>query len=435
MAVWLVSLGVLLSNCTTREDPASVSPTHQDKSRAIAPASQVLLGNFDVQFIDRVFVDNQTTFSYLVSGTGSGPSLNHFTLEIPSCLPPLASYSPTNGVVIGTDPTTGITGIRWDSSLLPDESRIYSITFPGDVPKGRVDAAIKAGDDPVIGVVPGPCCAGFVISGTVYVDADSSGSRDVGESGIADVTITLVDPDASEKTTTTDSLGAFSFRRCDGDYTIRIDLATPEDDFNDDLGEDFDPTGPNSLIVTVGPDSPNNDFGFKPRTEEIIQDLEVGALQTDGQDVKFWTKQVRWALHGGIGNPDFGLSAMDSFVTAIQQLAIPSPYQFTPGNEYREALEILTTRSKDPVDLLLQQLLATEFNHVAGKGLLAQSDLQLVLIAWGEAIISAGLPASPGAASGRTGGIALAFGTGDFDKAIQLFELMNGGGGGGGGQD
>lgn len=50
-------------------------------------------GNFTVVFMGRVFdsAANQTTFAYLVSGTGAAPDLSHFNLEIPLCTP--APYS------------------------------------------------------------------------------------------------------------------------------------------------------------------------------------------------------------------------------------------------------------------------------------------------------------------------------------------------------
>lgn len=119
-------------------------------------------GNFTVVYMGRVFDvgANQTTFTYLVSGTGVAPDLSHFNLEIPQCTPSLgiASFSPMNGVEIGTDPTTGIRGIKWDVPLLTTDARSYSITFAGEVAEREVRAAVKAGPGFFTVVVPGPSC-------------------------------------------------------------------------------------------------------------------------------------------------------------------------------------------------------------------------------------------------------------------------------------
>lgn len=119
-------------------------------------------GNFTVVFMGRVFdaATNQTTFTYLVSGTGAAPDLSHFNLEIPACTPSLgiASFSPMTGVEIGTDPTTGIRGIKWDLPLLTTDARSYSITFAGEVPEREVRAAVKAGPGFFTVLVPGPSC-------------------------------------------------------------------------------------------------------------------------------------------------------------------------------------------------------------------------------------------------------------------------------------
>lgn len=119
-------------------------------------------GNFTVVFMGRVFdaAASQTTFTYLVSGTGVAPDLSHFNVEIPQCNPSLGivSFSPMSGVEIGTDPTTGIRGIKWDIPLLTTDARTYSITFSGEVAEREGRVAIKGGPGFFTVAVPVPSC-------------------------------------------------------------------------------------------------------------------------------------------------------------------------------------------------------------------------------------------------------------------------------------
>jgi hypothetical protein len=117
---------------------------------------------------------------------------------------------------------------------------------------------------------------------------------------------------------------------------------------------------------------------------------------------------------------------MLAFIDAIEELELATPYQFTDGLEFKEAFDILNTTSHDSVSKLRRELLATEFNHVSGKGLVGESDLQLVLIGWGEGLLAA-IPVS-------TGGIT-PYATTSYDPletATTLFNKMNSATGGGG---
>jgi hypothetical protein len=299
--------------------------------------------------------------------------------------------------MIGVDPHSGLYGIKWNLSIAPDGSRSYSITYPGDIPLGIIRASVKASTVAETGAVTGPC-EGFLISGTVYVDADENGVRNVAdESGITDVTVSLVHGDGYVEKATTGASGDYLFIALDGTYTVRIDMATAENDFNENLAASFDPTGPTSLIVTVGPDSPGNDFGFYPQAEEITYDIEQGVLPTNGEPAKFWKKQVRAAMSGSQGKVEFDAATIAQFIAEIQELYLPDPFQFTPGNEHAEVMEILSIVSKDPLQILHRELLVAEFNEVSGKGLVGSAALQSVLIAWAEAIyVEATTPAPAG---------------------------------------
>lgn len=396
-----------LAGCDRQSDTIFADHPQRDYIRALgAPiessitASPVVvtanvINGYLLQFDGRVRDNGRTTFFYTVSGAGAVHSLSNFFLELPACAPALDSFSPP-GAVIGLNPLVDIFGIKWEEPLAANESRSYAITFPGDIPLGAIMASVKASDMAELGEIAGPC-DGFEISGTVFVDADSNGAmNEAEESGIVDVTVTLVDGSGNELTATTDVNGDYAFIRIAGTYTLRIDPATAADDFNEDLEESFDPTGPTSSTVTVGPDSPGNDFGFDPRAEQITLDLEQGIILTTGETPKFWKKQLRAAISGSMGKTEFDAATMAQFITEIQGLYLPDPFQFTPGNEFQEAMDILSTKSKDPLPQLLRELLAAEFNEVSGKGLEGAPELQSVMISWAEAVaFSASYAASP----------------------------------------
>ena len=421
-------LAVLLAGCTREAPLATESPSRGDLThRALAWTDPVMIDGYLVRFDGRDFSNNQTTFSYNVSGTGVTPTLSHFTIELPPCAGALISFSPTSSASIGTNMTTGIFGIKWDLQIGPDDNRDYSITFAGDVPLRVVRASVKAGQIFEVGVIPGPC-KGFEISGTVFVDSDSSGVQDPAEAGIAGVTVTLVDADGNVLTETTDQNGNYTFFRLAGTHTVRIDFATAAVDFNEELGESFDATTLNPLSVTVGPDSPDNDFGFKPQADELITKLEAEVLLTNGASPKFWAMELKAASRGR--SKEFDAATLLAFLLEIETLFFPDPYQFADGNEFQGAQDILNIKSKDPVLKLLKQLLATELNHVSGKGLIGEEDLQEVLISWAESLIIAGQLLGFGpAGAGPTDD------SGEIKKATKLLSLVNNArGGGGGGQ-
>jgi hypothetical protein len=353
--------------------------------------SSIMLNGYKVSFEGRTYENDQTIFLYKVKGEDAEHALSHFFLELPECAPVLDSYTPAGGI-ININPLIEIYGIKWEVSLGTSEYRYYSITFPGDIPLGFIRASVKASTVSDVGYVTGPCNA-YEISGTVYVDADSNGTQgETDETGIIDVTVKIEDDKGNYATAITDANGDYSFLVPPGTFTLSIDPETPDDDFNENLATSFDPTGPTSLVVTVGPDSPDNDFGFDPRTEEIVFEIEQGTLLTNGEPPKFWKKQVRAAMLGNSANTEFDAATMARFIEEIEELFLPDPFQFTPGNEFQEALDILSTNSKDPLEILKKELLAAEFNEVSGKGLVEAAELQSVMISWAESVFVGATP-------------------------------------------
>lgn len=163
----------------------SLSPVLGAPADAQGETTGILIRGFVVTFGGRVFDGSQTTFTYGVAGTGTPPDLSHFDVEIPVCVPPLqvVGFSPTQAVSFGTDPTTGVTGIKWDLSLLTTDTRTYSITFAGDVPQGMVQVAVKGGNGFESAALPGAACTVTAVDieklisvdgGTIWQDADSA---------------------------------------------------------------------------------------------------------------------------------------------------------------------------------------------------------------------------------------------------------------------
>ncbi len=382
---------LLALGCSETNDPISaptdVDPRSKAASGATTTSTSEVLSGFEVVYDGRTFDSgaNQTTFSYTVRSSGAQHALSNFVLQLPDCAPALAGSSPAGGTV-GTDPNSGLFGIKWNLTIDPSDTvgRSFSVTYPGDIVEGVVRVAVKASTILELGVLPG-ACGGFDIGGVVFIDRDADGSRDaVNEPGVvANVTVTLVDPDGSEQTQKTDASGQYLFRRQEGTYTLRLDLITPDTDFNEELGESFAATTALTATVTVGPDASDNNFGFDPQTQKIKDEINTGVLFTNGQDAKFWTQEVRTAAKGR-GNSTFDAATMLALLNAVEGLFFDTPYQFTDGAEFQEALAILSSNPRTALDELIKELLVTELNHVAGFGLANDLDFQAVLISWGE---------------------------------------------------
>jgi hypothetical protein len=388
------ALALSLSGCFGPEAPSSPAAPAGEATAKGAPAAGLaadpVLAGYVVHYVGRVVANNRTTFTYNVHGAGSTTSSAHVSLQIPACAGALADYSP-QPAVLGLDPTTGISGIHWNFPIHGDDAvgLNFSVTFAGDVPEGVVRFAVKAGTDVGRGVVTGPC-QGFLISGTLYVDSDSSGTRNAANEpgSLANVTVALVDAAGGTATTTTAANGTFAFKTLDGTFTLRIDAATSAVDFNEDLFASFFATTTLTRVVTVGPDSPNNDFGFKPQAKKVIAEVQDGTLPTDGLPAKFWLRELRGAVRSGTG-PTYSAATLLGFLNTIEGLFFPVPYQFDSGVELQQAIDQLSHPIRTNLDALIQALLVTELNHVSGHGLVGEADLQAVLLSWAESVVIA----------------------------------------------
>lgn len=363
-------------------------------------------GRWEVEYDGKIYdpVNNTTTFSYTVT-INDDPALSHLTLGFALCDSPfnVVSYNPINDVTMGLDPTTGVSGIKWDIGLDPGLSRSYSYTLQGNISEGLVDVAVKAGLFAAIGERGGPSCETtppvntYSISGVLFVDADGDGVWDAGEPILEDVTVDLYDEAGNlVASTMTNGSGDYSFTDLlEGNYVVRVPMTTHDaDDFNEVLSAYFSATTPVGLVIPLADaNSVGNDFGFEPSTGDIIADLNSAdpdgdgfVLQGTGKTIGYWKHQLTVAIKGK-GQAQVNSGTLAGYVTAIEKLYLAHPFQF--AYDFPDAHAILSSTSSVAVDLLKKQLLGTEFNEIAGLGLTGDYDaMQSVLVWWGEYLVA-----------------------------------------------
>ena len=370
------------------------------------------LDGFEVCYDGRVYdaTTHTTSFSYTVTATGTGQDLSHFTVEA-ACHADDVSTTPSRAVSLGLDPTTGVEGVKWDIPLAntPGSSASYVITLMGDVAEDPAgDVAVKAGQVPELGTLPGPgdcmacSCGGGTtppttasISGTVYVDMNENMVRDAGEPAIANVTVELVDAAGATVTTLTETDGSWSFDQVPaGTWTVSVPSATPGNatDFNEQLEDSLDPTTPGSLTVDLqGSDSTDNDFGFRFDLFAIHDDFSRWDPDCDGvtfcgnNKSRVWWKVTMhdaWSCPPGHG---WGWSSSSTtqnanllaLLTTVEGLWLADPFSFGSTDRLRCAYDQLKQRRTTWRRAVKRQLLALELNEASGRGLAGDGPAQL----------------------------------------------------------
>jgi hypothetical protein len=352
-------------------------------STVVFPQSVVLAG-FTVNYAGRTLANNQTTFSYTVTG----PAVQiAFRLELPGCAPALVAWDPTTGKQSSNDADIN-PGIEWSPSVGSGTTSTYtfSITYPGTVREGIIQAKVKSTSSSAVGFITGACARIFDISGSVFTDGNSNSLRDGAETGILGVTVNLYDAfNAPLQSTTSDGNGNYIFSDYPaGNYIVSVDTSTVAGTKTTYLST----TTPTTYYVTVGPNSTNNNFGFSPKTDKLVNDLKFGTLPTNGLTSGFWKKQLQSAVNGS-GSPTVSKDSLLVYIARIRSLLLTEPFQLGTGDGLAEALNILSKPVKTDLDALTQQLLALEFNHVSGHGIVTtDASLQLTLIGWGESLVA-----------------------------------------------
>ncbi len=124
---------------------------------------EITVGQFDVEFEGVFFDGTNSQFSYCVTNNG-GAALSHWVLALElGCIDPedLVDCGPDPCFYQVNDPTTGITGIKWDdTSVDPGETECFDFTLVGDWTDSidNVQIGLKAGNNTLFGDICGPVC-------------------------------------------------------------------------------------------------------------------------------------------------------------------------------------------------------------------------------------------------------------------------------------
>jgi hypothetical protein len=352
-------------------------------------------GDFTASFVSRSFENGHTTFSYSLKNNGTSNSPNHFTIGVPECAPAPSSYSPTDGVSINSDPTTGLYGIDWHLKVSSGETQEYSVTFAGDVPLGTVGAAVRSGSVRTVDTLFGPCPniapADLTLTGTVFADANSDGVLNGSEVGLADITVELVDAGgATAGNATTDGSGAYAFPNlAAGSWTVRIPQATVAVDFNETLLDTFAPTSPLELVVNLDADSFGNNFGFRPEVRELLDAMNGGVLTSNAFDLTHWKVEYSNSSKGELDD-----EVLQQYLDAVEELFLTVPFQFNDDDEIGHAFEILSDLTDDDFVRLRKALLAAELNLVNNLTFAEADGLIEAIIAWAEGVYAENDPAN-----------------------------------------
>jgi len=140
------------ASATSDETPDPVQDDHSVEIRV--PDCD----DYSVEYLGSNYDGNNTTFTYRVSASND-PAISHWVLELPDCIKEADIVSAGPGTwEFGTDPTTGVRGIKFESSVEPGSPVTFTITLYGYWNEGSVDTGIKAGQIICLGTTTGPAC-------------------------------------------------------------------------------------------------------------------------------------------------------------------------------------------------------------------------------------------------------------------------------------
>lgn len=242
-------------------------------------------------------------------------------------------------------------------------------------------------------------CEGYVsISGTLFVDGNGNATKNVSESGVRNVTVTLTDENGDMHFTQTEEDGFYSFVVFTGDepttFSVEVQQETENaEDFNEGLFDTHDPTT-STIVESITVDVENREnvnFGFEPQVAELIVKLNDGIIETNTEPRIFWVKQLLFGLVSEIGlnsgvlseeiASEVPLSELLVHLNEIENILQENPFQFGESKVYSALLTIL--RRNTELESLLSELLTAELNVVSGRGS-GSLDFDLALLAFGE---------------------------------------------------
>lgn len=334
---------VLLDDSSNNDyDDDSFDPTGVPYySRTAAPANPLagfagedIAGTWTVEICDVFSADNGTynRSRFIFTGTSLAPVSKS---NAAAALSPLLDGEPTNlvlapdGFSLGTAQTLIVTyQVQVDNPLDVNTTNITNTAF----------ASSLEYPFPVQATVVDPVTRGAVLGDRVWLDADGDGVQDVGEPGLANVTVELYDPGADGQpgggddvlvgTAVTDAGGTYLFDHlAPGDYFVDVDGTTLPAGLSLSPGA----TDPSAVVALAAEEERLDlDFGYRNAsgTTAILGDYLWSDADADGvQDL------------GEIGLSGVPLRLLDSSgsVVATTTTAADGTYLFTgvsPG-EYR----------------------------------------------------------------------------------------------------
>ncbi len=133
----------------SNEDPDSGSPPPPPP--ASEPPTSTTVGCVTVDFLSQ----DQNTFCYRVTEIDNCKDLSHWDLAT-NCS--VSCGSPLSGFVVGTDPKSGIKGVKWNTSSSFDTGT-FCLTVEGKATLGEVQVASKSGIPFSYSTIAGPVCS------------------------------------------------------------------------------------------------------------------------------------------------------------------------------------------------------------------------------------------------------------------------------------
>ncbi|HPN37501.1 MAG TPA: SdrD B-like domain-containing protein, partial [Melioribacteraceae bacterium] len=185
------------------------------------------IGDYQIDYLGVTYnyQANTTTFSYKVTGDGSGKDLSHWVVAL--CAGHQVISSNYN-YEVNTDPTLGIYGIKWDVPVSINGTKTFTFTLRGIYPVSTVEAGVKAGQGKYYGNIPGPDCDPITpaaLGDKVFLDLNKNGIQDANESGVANVTVKLYNgSNQLLATTQTSNTGIYAFTGLTpGNYYVKFE--------------------------------------------------------------------------------------------------------------------------------------------------------------------------------------------------------------------
>jgi hypothetical protein len=338
-------------------------------SDQLAEFEKVRINNYDVEFLGRNLEKSEgevikTTFYYKVSGTGKSSDLEKFFLQIPSCAGTPTSWEPVNSSKID------LKGITWNVSIGKEESKNFSITFPGEVPIGIVEGAVTRNGKREKCEILGPCEGVTDLCGNIFIDANADGIKQNSESGIPDIEVILKDKKTNKivGSVMTNDDGSYSFKVLEGEYLVETT--------DELLNLTYNATTPSSFhFCTDDTDGSCINFGFEIDSEKMILELENGTVEGTAECTDYWIDQLKYC---GSSKGDYSEKEILEFLKQIERLLLTEPFQFG-SKKIKTALEILDPTGNSDIEMFLKELLTAELNVVSQRGALREVDGVLVI--------------------------------------------------------